>query len=102
WRGSSIRGIMASTSRAGQSRAIKVSRAVLASLEPRMSLITSSILLTAMASPTSTWARSRAFPSKYLVRRGNNPPPPGRDAGGEGGERALEIQDGRAAALEGD
>jgi len=60
---------MASTSRAGQSRAIKASRATLASEEPRMSLITSSILLTAMASPTSTWARSRALPSRYLVRR---------------------------------
>src|SRR5439155_1736998 len=37
WRGSSISVIMASTSRAGQSRAIKVSRAVLASLEPQFS-----------------------------------------------------------------
>ena len=34
-----------------------------------MSLITSSILATAMASPTSTWARSRALLSRNFVRR---------------------------------
>src|SRR6185295_6354558 len=34
-----------------------------------MSLMNSSILATAMARPTSTWARSRALPSKNLVRR---------------------------------
>jgi hypothetical protein len=69
WRGSSISSMSDAASVAGQSRAINASRASLASFEARISLITSSILATAMASPTRTWARSRALPSRYLVRR---------------------------------
>ena len=55
--------------RAGQSRAIKASRASLASCEARISRMTSSILATAMARPTRIWARSRALLSRKLVRR---------------------------------
>ncbi len=69
WRGSSINSISVAAVVAGHSRAIKASRASLASFEARISLITSSILATAMARPTSTWARSRALPSRCLVRR---------------------------------
>ena len=61
--------INGSNSRAGQARAINDSRASAVSFEPRMSLITSSILATAMAKPTNTCARSRALRSKNLVRR---------------------------------
>ena len=69
WRGSSMSVIIASMSRAGQSRAIRASRASLASWDARMSLITSSMLLTAVAKPTSTCARSRALFRRCLVRR---------------------------------
>jgi hypothetical protein len=69
WRGSSISSMSEAAVVAGQSRAIKASRAALASVEARISLITSSILATAMASPTRMWARSRALPSRYFVRR---------------------------------
>src|SRR5471032_2557412 len=44
WRGSSISSISVAAVVAGHSRAIKASRASLASFEPRISLITSSIL----------------------------------------------------------
>ena len=54
---------------AGQSRSIRASRASLASFEARISRITSSILATAMARPTRTWARSRALLRRNLVRR---------------------------------
>ncbi len=45
------------------------SRASAVSFEVRMIRITSSICATAMARPTSVWARSRAFASRNLVRR---------------------------------
>ncbi|MGY4469651.1 hypothetical protein ACVWWK_005360 [Bradyrhizobium sp. LB9.1b] len=69
WRGSSISVSMSSTSRAGQSRDIRVSRAVVGSGEVRMTRIISSILATAIARPTRIWARSRALASRNLVRR---------------------------------
>ena len=69
WRGSSISRISASTSAAGQRRVINCSRAVCGSGALRISLITSSILATAIARPTSTWARSRALRSRNFVRR---------------------------------
>ncbi len=37
--------------------------------EKRISLMTSSMLATAMARPTKTWARSRALLSRKRVRR---------------------------------
>ena len=45
---------------AGQCRAIRASRAAFASAAERIVWITSSILATAIARPTRTWARSRA------------------------------------------
>ena len=51
------------TSPAGQSRSISAARAAAASGLARISRITSSMLATAMARPTSRCARSRALPS---------------------------------------
>ena len=48
---------------------INCSRAVCGSGALRISVITSSILATAIARPTSTWARSRALRSRNFVRR---------------------------------
>ena len=61
--------ISGATSLAGQRRLISSSRAEFGSLAWRMMRITSSICATAMARPTSTWARSRALASRNLVRR---------------------------------
>ena len=69
WRGSSISAISSAAVLAGHSRSINLSRASLASFDARISLITSSMLATAMARPTKMWARSRALPSRNLVRR---------------------------------
>ena len=66
WRGSSISRISASTSPAGQRRSINCSRAVCGSGAARISLITSSILATAIARPTRTCARSRALRSRIF------------------------------------
>ena len=54
WRGSSISSISEAAVAAGQSRAIKASRAAFGSLAARIILMTSSILATAMARPTNT------------------------------------------------
>ena len=81
---------------AGQSRAIKPSRASLASCEPRISAITSSILATAMARPTRIWPRSRALPSWKLGA-------PRHDLfaeGDEGGDHVLQGHQLRTAAVE--
>ena len=67
--GSSINWIISSTSRAGQSRSINWARAVAGSGAERISAMTSSMLATAIDSPAKTCARSRAWPSKYCVRR---------------------------------
>jgi len=67
----------------------------LASFEARISLITSSILATAMASPTRIWARSRALPSRCLVRA--RPPP---REGEEALQQVLQVHHQRTAAVE--
>ena len=58
----------------------------------RMSLITSSMLATAMARPTRTWARSRALLSRNLVRRRHDL----LAEGGEGLDHVLEVEAARA------
>ncbi len=68
-RGSAISSISGSMSPTGQSRPTSRSRASAGSFDERMMTITSSMLTTAMARPTSTWPRSRALPSSNLVRR---------------------------------
>jgi hypothetical protein len=54
---------------AGQVRPIKASRASPASFDLRISLMTSSILATAIARPTKICARSRDLFNRNLVRR---------------------------------
>ncbi len=68
----------------------------LASAEARISGMTSSILATAMARPTRTWARSRALLSRNLVRRDDHLFAE-RD---EGVEQVLQGHHQRAAAVE--
>ena len=67
--GSSINATRSATSAAGQSRAISCTRASAGDGALRISPITSSMFATAIASPTSTWARSRAFPNSNFDRR---------------------------------
>ena len=68
-RGSAISLSIASMRFAGQRRAFKFSRASLGLAEPRIILIISSILATAVARPTKIWARARAFARSNFVRR---------------------------------
>ena len=68
-RGSAISSIRAIMSPTGQALACSRSRASAGSAELRMMWMTSSILATATARPTSTWPRSRALASSNLMRR---------------------------------
>jgi hypothetical protein len=68
-RGSAINAISGIISPAGQSRATKRSRATPGSGLSRMSLITSSMFATAIAKPTVSWPRLRAFARRNFVRR---------------------------------
>ena len=87
WRGSAISSTSGPMSLAGQSRAIICSRASAGLGALRISLIISSMLATATARPTNTWARSRALAAgawcagHHLLAEG-----------GEGGDHVLEVE----------